>query len=116
MAITYLWWIEGICLGHLDLQDELAALVGRVRRTGDLAAQLRPTVIDQFDFDGTLDDLFREGLQAKLTNQWGQCLHFTKKTEPISAPKTPPTFADTLPRPLHHDQGRWCSWHCRGAV
>lgn len=60
MAITYLWWIEGICLGHLDLQDELAALVGRVRRTGDLAAQLRPTVIDQFDFDGTLDDLFRD--------------------------------------------------------
>ena len=40
------WGIEGVGFGDLYLQDESSALVRRVRRSDDLAAQLGEGVTD----------------------------------------------------------------------
>lgn len=51
------WWVKWICFRYFNFQHKLAAFVGGVGRTVDLALQLRVVVVDQFHSYGASGNL-----------------------------------------------------------
>ena len=76
--------VEGIRFGDLDLQHVGAALVRRVRRTGDFSAQFRKRLIDQFHFDVTAGHLIIHGEGAQMMR--GIFLNYQNNTVRESVP------------------------------